>query len=303
MLAVFERLGIDLVARVLGSALERPELELVTYRPQPGAGGNGVPDGEMRGSFRFLFEVKTAEGQMAGKHAQIQLERHLKRLTADHATELVVALTPDPDPPPTVTEIDDSRLAWCNFDALGQALTQLIEDPDEPASEQQRFLLRELLALFELDGLIGGDDVVIVAAGDAYGIWRDYGAYVCQARRTFRRVRHWGFYRAKRIEPEFPLVRARYPEIEFSADEVARLQASKDPFDREVGSLVQRMLEDGVQHEGAQRGVYLLQAHNDPLLTRRDGPVVHPAKGAWTQQQRYARLEVLLEADTTADLA
>lgn len=303
ILAVFERLGIDLVARVLGGALERPELELVTYRSQPGGGGKGTPDGEMRGSFRFLFEVKTSPGQVRGKLAKNQLQRHLDRLVGDHRTELVVVLTPDVDPPLLVDGLEDDRLVWTSFEALAQSLNQLVGDPNEPASEQQRLLLRELVALFELDGLTGGEDVAVVAAGEAYAAWRSYGAYVCQANRAFRRVKYWGFYRAKAIQPEFPLVRHRWTEVDFTVGTATKYKKSQDPMEKDLGVLIERMLQDGVQEEGVQRAAFLLQPSDDPQLVRRDQPLPHLPKGAWTQQQRYARLADLLEAETTSDLA
>jgi len=304
LLAVFERLGIDLVARLLGAALEQPELELVTYRAQAAAAGKkGVPDGEMRASFRFLFEVKTVAGALKGTAARGQLERHLKQLDGDgYATELVIALTPDAGPPSLISDIGDARLVWTSFEALAQAIDSLVADPAQPASEQQRLLLRELIALFNLDGLLASDDVAVVAAGHAYQMWREYGAYLCQANRTFRRVQHWGFYRNKRIEAELPKVLAHWPEVTFDADGAERWKSGTDTLEQHVGELIEAMLAGGVQKPGVMRSVYLLQLWDEPTITRREQPLPHPGKGAWTQHQRYANLQRLLQASTTNDL-
>ena len=119
----------------------------------------------MRASFRFLFEVKTVAGALTGKSGRVQLERHLNQLSGDaHLTQLVIALTPDGGPPRLISDIDDPRLVWTSFEAVAQAIADLLADPDEPASEQQRLLLRELIALFTLDGLLATADVAVVAA-------------------------------------------------------------------------------------------------------------------------------------------
>lgn len=302
ILAVFERFGIDLVASILGASLERPELALVQYTAQLAGGGPGVPDGEMRANFRFLFEVKTEIDQIAGHNARHQIDRHLARLTGGHEIELLIVLTPDRDIPPMLDEFNDARVAWVGFEALTQAMTQLLEDPSEPASEQQRFLLRELIALFELDGLVGYENVVVVAAGTAYDTWRNFGAYVCQAERAFRSVTHWGFYRSKRIEPEFPRVIRQFHEVGFTREEATRLQTSEDVLEVRLGDLIADMLATGQQDTGAHKDVVLLQRTDDPDLTTRAGPIPHESRGAWTQQQRYAHLDALLTGESTADL-
>lgn len=249
MLAVFERLGIDLVSRILGGALERPELGLVEYQSQPSRGGAGVPDGEMSASFRFLFEVKTVPDAISSDIHLDQIRRHLQRLDGQHGNELLVVLTPDASSPTLLDAIADDRIVWTNFETLTQAIDDVLQDPSEPASEQQRFLLRELTDLFELDGLIGQEDVVVVAARRAYDIWREHAAYVCQADRTIRPVTHWGFYRSKHIEPEFPLVRRHFGRVDMSEATTEELLESDDPRKRELGVLIRALLAEGLQNE------------------------------------------------------
>ena len=60
MLAVFQRVGVDLTERILAGASGETSLEMVSFRDQPSRGGVGVPDGEIAARFRYLIEVKTA---------------------------------------------------------------------------------------------------------------------------------------------------------------------------------------------------------------------------------------------------
>lgn len=301
LLAVFERLGIDLVARLLGSALEQPELQLVRYRTLPTGDAQGVPDAEMKASFRFLFEVKTARNAL---HRD-QLERHLENLDttmSSHAHQLLVVLTPDAGPPPLVGALDDQRAVWTSFEALSQAVGDLLRDVDEPASEQQRFLLRELLALFALDRLLPGDDVAVVAARVAYDEWQKFGAYVCQPTKTFRDAGHFGFYRAKQVEREFPRVLAHEREVLFDEDTAEWWERSGEPHGAGMARVIREMLAAGLRTEGTTYGVVLLQHADDPELSKRDASLTHNHPGAWTQGQRYAGLDRLLTAGSTADL-
>ncbi len=302
LLAVFERLGIDLVARIVGAALEEPELVLVTYTPQLGRGGHGVPDGEMRADFRYLFEVKTDAGQVTGPDGRDQIKRHLDRLTGDHRDERLIVLTPDAGPPPLLAELDDDRIVWTSFEALSQAVADLLADPAEPASEQQRLLLRELVTLFELDGLVAGEDVAVVAASAAYDLWRRYSAYVCQPNRSFRPVTHWGFYRSKRIEPEFPRVLAHYADVIFDQQTAADRQASGDPRVVAAGQVIKSMLADGIQEDGVRADIRVLEPYDSLELARRATQLPHLTAGAWTQGLRYARLDRLINASRTEQL-
>ena len=43
MLAVFERIGIGLVERIIAAAVGEASLEMVTYANQPSSGGRGTP--------------------------------------------------------------------------------------------------------------------------------------------------------------------------------------------------------------------------------------------------------------------
>jgi hypothetical protein len=74
--------------------------------------------------------------------------------------------------------------------------------------EQSRFLLNELVALYEMDGLLTTDDTVVVAARVAWPEYQRFAAYVCQPNRSFRvGLTHLGFYAHGAIQPLVPRIR------------------------------------------------------------------------------------------------
>ena len=74
---------------------------------------------------------------------------------------------------------------------------------------QTRFLLSELVALYEADGLLSADDTVIVAAREAWPEYQRFAAYVCQPNRAFRdALTHFGFYAHSAIQTLIPRIEA-----------------------------------------------------------------------------------------------
>jgi len=134
-------------------------------------------------------------------------------------------------------------------------------------------------------------DVLVVAAGRAAAAeYLEYGAYVCQAHRSFRDVPRMGFYRRRRIEPYFPLIRERHPAVEFSHENATGLRARGDLLGHELGDLVEAMLRDGRRHEGGVFEVFLLTRHDDSRTLVLEHPIHHTAVGrgsAWAQGTRY----------------
>lgn len=63
-------------------------------------------------------------------------------------------------------------------------MTAVIRNSDRIVREQARFLLSELVALCESDGLLSFDDTVVVAAREAWPEYLRRGVYVCQANRA-----------------------------------------------------------------------------------------------------------------------
>ena len=94
MLAVFERIDLALVERLLGAASGESELQMVEFRNQD-AGDESVPDASISADFRYLFEVKTERTSAVD---ETQLRNHLTSL-AGHGCERLFVLTPDVDEP------------------------------------------------------------------------------------------------------------------------------------------------------------------------------------------------------------
>ncbi|MFD6952958.1 MULTISPECIES: hypothetical protein [unclassified Nocardiopsis] len=167
-------------------------------------GTGSVPDARISADFTYLFEVKTARGTVDEK----QLRAHLKAL-GEGPGQLLFVLTPDATRPPVTASPEGQRVVWFNFAALHDAITAILDDALLAPSELDRFLLRELQALFDDDGLLTTDEVVIVAAGLAYAEYLETGAYIRQSRRSFRDgLAHMGFYAQQAIQPETARIEA-----------------------------------------------------------------------------------------------
>jgi len=303
LLAVLEHVGVDLTERLLSMALGESSIGLVSYLDQPSRGGEGVPDGEIRGRFRYLFETKTVIGQFRTQSHVDQLRRHLERLDGSHGDERLLVLTPDAEAPELVVSLDP-RVSWLSFRGIADAIAVLLDDPDEPAGERQRYLLRQLVALFTQEGLLDTDDTLVVAARQAYPTYLATGGYICQANRTFRNVPYFGFYTERAIQPEVARQIEYYPDITLSSARAAALATDDGhPHGIQLSRMIVHHLENGLAQEGDARGAMVLTGHDDPATIRLDRPVQHVGPGGWTQGQRYVRLDLLRKADTTEDLA
>ena len=300
-LAVLQRLGLHLTERILGGLLGEADLTLVRFIPLPATHGPGNPDGEISAQFRFLFEVKTTPGALDSAHAAALKIAYLDKLGGDPNGRLIV-LTPDLACPGTLSDLDDQRVVWVNFVALAETLGAVLSDDREPASEHERYLIRELLALFEADGLLDDRDTVVVAARTAYGFYLTYGAYVCQPDRPMRQVARMAFYTGRQIKPEVPTILGHRHSVVFDETAAATLAQSAHGIDQEIGRLIARCLTDGTHTPGDVHDVYLLTPADaaETLLLRQ--PVDHLGSFAFTMGERYVRSAQLATATTTDQL-
>ena len=205
LLAVLGSSSLGRIERLLAAMPEQSEFELVRFQNQPSKGGAGVPDAIIHASIRMLVETKTERNGLN----EPQLRPHLKRL--DEAKEqsqfLLVLTTPDDERPNIIDEIKDQRMAWTSFVLLDQAIDEMIADPHEVVSEREAFLLRELQNFFEAENLLASpNDVVIVAARQAWPEYEEFKAYGCQPNRPFQQVSRMGFYCKNRIYPLVPKI-------------------------------------------------------------------------------------------------
>lgn len=89
----------------------------------------------------------------------------------------------------------------------------MLADPTRTVGERKRFLLDELVAFCEAEGLTINDDTS-VAARAAWPEYLRHGAYVCQANRSFRKgLTHLGFYTAGAVQPRVPAIRRHVPAV------------------------------------------------------------------------------------------
>src|SRR5262249_15161715 len=151
IMAVLERIDLGVVERILSAATGEAALPLVSFQNQLAAKDGPVPDAGISANFRYLFEVKNPAQALQTE----QLREHLNHLDGSVGDERLFVLTPDGEEPFVLTQLDEPRLTWLNFHGLDQAIDELLRDETELLAEQTRFLLYELRALFDQEGLLG----------------------------------------------------------------------------------------------------------------------------------------------------
>lgn len=303
MLAVFERIDAGIVERILAAASGESALAFVNFANQLEGTPGSVPDASISASFRYLFEVKTARNAVDPG----QLAKHLQHLDGTFRDERLFVVTPDAVAPIELAALDDPRAIWLNFLAVSLAIDDVLADSLELVSEQSRFLLRELQALFAQDGLLDPqEDVVIVAARRAYGEYLAHGAYVCQPRRAFRTgLERLAFYKDGAVQREVPSILARRDNVDLRRETAQALMASSDQTDLEIGRLVDRLLNAGVEQEGTPCQLFMLSPRDDPRTMTLAAAIRNTKVGSngklvpFLRGQRYTRTDVLASHPAT----
>jgi len=296
IIAVLRALSLGRIERLLGALLEQSEFELVQFDNQPSKGGAGVPDARIYSSTHLLLETKVRRNTVRVP----QLKRHLGRLDEQPArNERLLVLTPDIHRPKAIDAVGDDRLVWASFVALNQAIDELLTDPSEVVSERESFLMRELQAMLAAEKLVRvPGTAVVVAARNAWPQYLEMRAYICQANRTFRPVRHLGFYSHGEIHELVPQVLEVHDDVPI----MPTLPAGRL---RDVARLA---LKRGWQHPGAVKQVFLLTGPDDPRTIRLDCPIPNDLESesgqtvAFTMGQRYVDLKRLKIAKLASDL-
>lgn len=296
-LAVLRCLSLDRMTKLLGNLLEDLDFVLITFKNQLSGGSAGVPDAVIQSSIRLLLETKTERDAVNLP----QIERHLERLDASpEETKLLLVLTPDAARPVILDQLSDERVAWASFAMLDQAIDEMLGDKYEVVSEREAFLLRELQRMLERENLLANEnDVVVVAARNAWPTYNELHAYTCQPNRSFQQVTRLGFYSKGVIYPLVPKILKSYDALEIR----------RDAYDGELGALVNRIIEkDAWPEEGTMCKVLLLSAPDSPDTLVLQKPISNDKRSksgkptAFTMGQRYVSSEALKEAVTTSDL-
>jgi hypothetical protein len=298
ILAVLQSLSLQRTERLLGALLEEAEFQLVQFDNQPAKDGKGVPDAIIVSTIRLLIETKIVRNNIEIK----QLQRHLKKLDeATERTKLLLVITPDEHRPQIIDQIHDERVVWTSFAALDQAINELILDVQEVVSEREEFLLRELQAMLLNEGLVAtADNVVVVAARDAWHEYLTYHAYICQANRPIRPVERMAFYTKGQIYPFVPKI------LDVPLDQV---ELTPEKYSGKLKSLIERLLVETPRRVKGQFNKFVfLSPPDSPETIKLDGPILNDLKTdsgrtmAYTQGQRYASLERMRQATTTTEL-
>ena len=315
ILAVFERISFALVERILQILCETPEQSLLTIKNQIrlGKDAESIPDGVIQASFSYLLETKVVPGTVDLK----QLKSHLKCLEAipDATQKKLIVLTPDYEKPSVIEQLNSDLVVWTNFNTLHNAIADILT-MDEAwltssfslVSEQDRFLLKELVQMFLAEGLLNNgpsDSVLIIPARAAIHDYLNYSVYLCQPNRSFQRVEYLGFYHEGSIDRR--IAKILFPpinEIELT-EEGIEVAKSKENIDQVVVDLLQdlvrRLEQDQSQRYRDTMKVFFLSSH-----TLEDKETIHLNQDikndlrnsnnrpyAFTQGQRYVSLAAL----------
>lgn len=254
MLAVFERIDPGLLEKVLAGLAGESSFQLMSFTNQVAEQHRTVPDAVISANFRYLFEVKTERNATNTD----QLQGHLEYLDGTHAAELLFVITPDTSEPQPITQLAQDSIVWASFRTLSRTIDAVLADQAELVSQQDVFLLRELQALFDEESLLYQDDVLVVAGRNAYPEYLEYGLYVCQPGRTFRRGAHYlAFYTDGEVKPEVPAILARFDHVVLSQVSTDLLEAAatddsalaRESLEWIVGQL-QRMLQGTIREPG-----------------------------------------------------
>ena len=315
ILAVFERISFALVERILQILCETPEQSLLTIKNQVrlGKAAESVPDGVIQASFSYLLETKVVPGTVNLK----QLKSHLECLEAipNAAQKKLIVLTPDYEEPSVIQELSSDLVVWTNFNSLHNAIADILT-MDEAwltssfslVSEQDRFLLKELVQMFLAEGLLNNgpsDSVLIIPARDAINDYLKYSVYLCQPNRSFQRVEYLGFYHEGAIDRR--IAKVLFPpvnEIELTEEglEVAR---ETEKIGQVIADLLQdlvgRLEKDQSQRYGDTMKVFFLSSHilEDKRTIHLKQDIKNDLRNsnnrpyAFTQGQRYVSLAAL----------
>jgi hypothetical protein len=145
-------------------------------------------------------------------------------------------------------------------------------------------------------------DTVVVPARNAWSLYGQCRAYVCQAGRVFRPIERIAFYVDREIKQDIPAVVHRRDNVEWTVDAADHLRASSDRFDRKIAAVIDAS--KSIWVDGRYQ-VFLLTSPGDPKHRQLSATLPHEESGrgsAFVQRQRYVSLHALETALTTADL-
>jgi hypothetical protein len=324
ILAVFERISFALVERILQILCEEPNLPLLQIRNQIKTGKTGrVPDGALQASFAYWIETKTERNAVNSP----QIQGHLDALskTPDFAKKKLLVLTPDYEEPQVIKDLKSDLIVWANFNNLYAAIAEITASSENsetgeswlasdfsPPSEQERFLLRELVQMLLAEGLLNNgnsDDVLIVPARAAIHDYNNFSVYLCQPNRSFQGIEYIGFYHDGVIDSNIAKILYKpIEEVELSEEGIENLADSISPeVKSKLSELVHKLeIAGSVGYRlGGTFKVFFLSSPDSPDTVKLKNNIKNDQKSysgkptAYVQKQKYRPLSVLQKNPAT----
>jgi hypothetical protein len=323
ILAVFERISFALVERILQILCQEPNIPLLEIRNQiKQKGADSVPDGAIQASFAYWIETKVAPGKVDAAQLKRHLDSLLQQPNVDASKKRLIVLTPDYAEPEEIKNMGSNLVVWASFNDLYAAIAEVTATTENtetgeswlnsnfsPPSEQERFLLRELVQMFLAEGLINNDKadgVLIVPARSAIEDYRNFSVYVCQPNRSFQRVEYMGFYHNGSIDKHIAkILHKPVEEIDVTEEAIETASELTPELQSKLRQLVIDLKSQNSPRYGGKFKVLFLSPHDSPDTIKLTQDIRNDLRNtagrsfAFTQGQRYVPLSALKKNPAT----
>ena len=301
--AALQRLSLPNMDRILQALLDEEDFRLVTFENQPKF-ELSTPDARIGTRPGIVIETKIERDAVGHR----QVRNHLKGLRDG---EHLLLLTPDDGPPSAVG--NDDRVVWSNFSTLSGVIEEILGGgniEEEPPSEREAFLLRELNLMFNRLGLtISPEDrVMVVPAAEAWPMYKQLGGYRRNPDIAYRSSNHIAFYTGGRIMPLVPRIRTMVESINMTRQaDIDKLASPQKEHAMELRGRIDSA-DQGDKFDSDFMIMFLSGPDDDETLILEE-PIENDKKTAsgktWAFVLGYARyvtLESLKKASRTSDL-
>ena len=281
--------------------------KLVQFVNQPRA-KKSTPDAKIITSPAIWIETKTSENSVNPD----QVTRHLESVE-NH--QKLLLLTPDEHRPTCL----ENRVIWSNFRQLVSTVQSILGDEDEPPSERESFLLRELVRMVEESGLTTPIEsrVLVRAAKIAWPAYEQFSVYYHSGKDPrFRPSGYMAFYTNNEVKPKIAKILCEIESITLKdTSHVQSLEVEKRKFVNQLmeiweskDKIPQKIRENFESHLAQPARWMFLSGPDDEETVKLSKAIANDLKGqggkptAFTQNRRYVTLESLEKAQTTSDL-
>ena len=325
ILAVFERISFALVERILQILCEEPNIPLLEIRNQIRLqGAHGVPDGAIQASFAYWIETKVVQNALDPAQLKRHLDSLLQQPNTDTSKKRLIVLTPHYEEPEEIKKVGSDLVVWASFNDLYAAIAEVTATDESwltsnfsPPSEQERFLLRELVQMLLAEGLVNNgrsDAVLIVPARTAIEDYRNFSVYVCQPNRSFQPVEYMGFYHNGSIDKHIAKILHEPVEeidlteeaIEVASESTSETQSKLTPETQsKLRELVIELERQNSPRYGGKFKVFFLSSLDSSDTIKLTQDIRNDLKNAagrpyaFTQGQRYVPLSALKKNPAT----